>query len=542
MFTNLSIKKFISFSFGTVVVLIVMLSIFIYTSLISIEKDVDLIVDENIGLLTKVSELRHHTLSYRRFALDYGLTESKSEHKLITPKIAFHDENVSKVLKELDKVVTESADIEFVSTFRKNIDDYRKSQVHYINLIDNDQIDLARETILGPMLNPFNAMIAPVEKFQAALQATAVKLRTKGKEHINNILLTMIVSCTFLIILTVGVGWLLARKINAPLATLNAQMQRMGSGDLSQQIDMSMFAKDELGSSAEYFSSMQNSVTKLISEISENVTTLDDSSRRLSDQSATAEERMRVQQSDINKVTETMDNLALSFQEVAGKTSATAEVATDASREAQNGDKIVRLAISQIEEVNQVMQEANSVISALREDSSNISTVTEVIRSIADQTNLLALNAAIEAARAGEQGRGFAVVADEVRTLAQRTQNSINEINTTITSLQARSQQAADSMDRSQAGMIKSVDQAKLAGESITEIARSVASISDTTNQIASATEQQTSVTQDQTAKIKLIDSAASDVSVGAKQALKLCQDLNGINEKLNHLTQRFSL
>ncbi|MGL5604197.1 MAG: methyl-accepting chemotaxis protein, partial [Plesiomonas sp.] len=178
----------------------------------------------------------------------------------------------------------------------------------------------------------------------------------------------------------------------------------------------------------------------------------------------------------------------------------------------------------------------------LEQDSASISMVLDVIRNIADQTNLLALNAAIEAARAGEQGRGFAVVADEVRTLAQRTQDSTAEINKIIEVLQSRAAEAGQAMQLSRQQMQTSVEQARNAGATIEQINDAVIRISDMNTQIASATEQQNSVTDELNRSIVNIHNASDEVAQGANQTAQACGELNQLANNLQQTIARFSL
>ncbi|MBN4050551.1 MCP four helix bundle domain-containing protein [Gammaproteobacteria bacterium AH-315-M22] len=194
MFKNLSIKKFIIYSFSAMSTLILLLSAFVYVELARIGDDVDYIVEHNVNILTKVSELSHHTLSYRRFALDYGLTESQTQHRKIHPTIEHHRRLVGQHLDALDQVVSSDKDIEFVTTFRRNFSDYIKTQENYIALIDTNKIDLARKTILEPMLAPFNAMIAPIEQFQRSLQNKSAQLRNDAKQQMTNVHWTLLFS------------------------------------------------------------------------------------------------------------------------------------------------------------------------------------------------------------------------------------------------------------------------------------------------------------------------------------------------------------
>jgi len=186
------------------------------------------------------------------------------------------------------------------------------------------------------------------------------------------------------------------------------------------------------------------------------------------------------------------------------------------------------------------VENAADVIDKLRQDSENIGTVLDVIKGIAEQTNLLALNAAIEAARAGEQGRGFAVVADEVRTLASRTQESTQEIQEMIERLQSRSSDAVNVMEQGRSRAEKTVDQAAMAGDSLDAITNSVASINEMNTLIAAASEEQSSVSEEINRNVVNINSLADDSVQGAQQTTSESEALAALAQRLQDLVSQF--
>ena len=289
----------------------------------------------------------------------------------------------------------------------------------------------------------------------------------------------------------VAIAWLLTGQIRNPVMALLEQTRRVSSGDLTSRIDMQQFNNDELGTLAKGFGEMQTNLRTLVSEVSGSVVQLSSAAEEISSVASQSANNMNAQQHELNQLATAMNEMQATVQEVSRNTSDAASAATSASETAELGAQTVNDSILRIERVAGAIESTAVVIRQLGDDSRNIGMVLEVIRGIAEQTNLLALNAAIEAARAGEQGRGFAVVADEVRTLAKRTQDSTSQINTIIAELQQRAEQAGSTMQQSQELMNTTVATAREAGESISQISGSVSSISHMNIQIATATEEQ---------------------------------------------------
>ncbi len=276
------------------------------------------------------------------------------------------------------------------------------------------------------------------------------------------------------LLFVVIVAWLLIRQIRNPAMTLLEQTRQVAAGNLTSQLDMKQFSHDELGKLAQGFNEMQSNLRMLVNEVSGSVVQLGAAAEEISAVAQQSANNMGAQQHELNQLATAMNEMQATVQEVARNTNDAASAATSASDTAAQGSETVNDSIGRIEKVATAIEETALVIRQLGDDSRNIGMVLEVIQGIAEQTNLLALNAAIEAARAGEQGRGFAVVADEVRTLAKRTQDSTSQINHIISELQQRANEAGVTMQQSQDMMSETVHTAREAGASIAEISSSV--------------------------------------------------------------------
>ncbi|WP_371317137.1 methyl-accepting chemotaxis protein [Aeromonas veronii] len=246
------------------------------------------------------------------------------------------------------------------------------------------------------------------------------------------------------LLFVVIVAWLLIRQIRNPVMTLLEQTRQVAAGNLTSQLDMKQFSHDELGKLAQGFNEMQSNLRMLVNEVSGSVVQLGAAAEEISAVAQQSANNMGAQQHELNQLATAMNEMQATVQEVARNTNDAASAATSASDTAAQGSETVNDSIGRIEKVATAIEETALVIHQLGDDSRNIGMVLEVIQGIAEQTNLLALNAAIEAARAGEQGRGFAVVADEVRTLAKRTQDSTSQINHIISELQQRAKEGAN--------------------------------------------------------------------------------------------------
>jgi len=246
------------------------------------------------------------------------------------------------------------------------------------------------------------------------------------------------------------------------------------------------------------------------------------------------------QQSEINQVATAMTEMSATVQEVARNAAMTAEHTTASQQESQAGQAVVDEAISAIHHLSEEIQQSSEVIQQLSGYSENIGSILAVIKGIAEQTNLLALNAAIEAARAGEQGRGFAVVADEVRTLASRTQESTQEIEQMIDHLQGGAKEAVQVMDRSQASAGNCVDIAARAGEALRTLTHTINTISDMNNQVAAASEEHSAVADDIQKSIINISQVSEETSLGATQSAAATEEIVQSIIRLDGLVDQF--
>jgi methyl-accepting chemotaxis protein len=329
------------------------------------------------------------------------------------------------------------------------------------------------------------------------------------------------------ILILMGLGISIQRSIARPIEQLSRTMTQVEAGDLTRRIATSG-NQNEMAILERGFNTMLERLASFIGDMGEIARQLDKTAQEIEGSASNNAEATRNQRSQTEQAATAMNEMSATVQEVARSTADAARAAQEADREATQGRQVVQKTMDVIDGLAREVVGAADIIVRVREKSQSIGGVLDVIRSIAEQTNLLALNAAIEAARAGEQGRGFAVVADEVRTLAQRTQTSIHEIEVMIEGLQSESSTAVNVMEQGRRVAEQSVQEASSAGTALAAITRAIASINDMNAQIASATEQQSAVAHEIDRNIVNIaavaETTASQADANARRSRELAQ------------------
>ncbi len=299
---------------------------------------------------------------------------------------------------------------------------------------------------------------------------------------------------------------------------------------------------DELGQLQMVIQMQRAQLETVVWRISDATNLLEKAAAKATQATLQTETDMHRQKMEVEQVATAMNEMTATVQEVARNTAFTAEATATADGEVKNGKQVVDRTIVEINNLATKVEDAVSVIQKLAKDSEQIGSVVDVIRGIADQTNLLALNAAIEAARAGEQGRGFAVVADEVRSLANRTQTSTDEIQQMMQDLQNAAKNAEMVMEQGQEVALSGVDQAARAGDSLNSITTTVDTISDMTNQIATAAEEQSAVSDEINQNIVNINTTTEHTLNMTRESTAATQTLTDEINRLQTMVKQFSL
>ncbi|WP_347901124.1 methyl-accepting chemotaxis protein [Pseudomonas purpurea] len=374
------------------------------------------------------------------------------------------------------------------------------------------------------------------------IEAQVAEVEVKVHERMQGVLLSIIGIALVVLLVIAVVGMLVANTILRPLHLMKANLDDIaaGEGDLTRRLAIT--SQDELGELAGSFNRFVDKIHGLVRQITEMTGQLTGLVSQVSDQAHRSEQAMERQRHETDQVATAINEMSSAAQEVAKSAQGAAVAAQQTEEEGLAAKRVVAGSISQIHALVDDIRHSGTSLDSLQQDVSSIVSVLGVIRSIADQTNLLALNAAIEAARAGEAGRGFAVVADEVRALASRTQQSTQEIQGMIDRLQAGTQSAVDAMRRSSDAGDGTSAQANEAGASLDTMAELIGTINSMNAQIASAAEEQTAVAEEINRSVHQIavavDSVADETQLGAQTSRSLAD----LGQRLGQLVGQFRI
>ncbi|ARD14105.1 methyl-accepting chemotaxis protein [Pseudomonas savastanoi pv. retacarpa] len=422
--------------------------------------------------------------------------------------------------------------------------------------ISSDYSPMLQQAIAG--LNGYRAAVGKYRDAQAASKAALEKMTTLGVSMLdtsNDLIIrqnksrdadsaksvTMIAAATALaLVLSILAAWVITRQITTPLQETLEVVERVASGDLSRNLKVDR--KDELGKLQATIQRMTVSLRELVGGIRDGVTQIASAAEELSAVTEQTSAGVNSQKVETDQVATAMHEMTATVQEVARNAEEASQAAVAADRQARDGERVVNEAIAQIERLASAVGNSSEAMGALKQESDKIGSVLDVIKSVAEQTNLLALNAAIEAARAGEAGRGFAVVADEVRSLAQRTQKSTEEIEALIAGLQSGTQQATNVMDSSRELSTSSVELTRRAGGSLESITKTVSAIQAMNQQIAAAAEEQSATAEEINRSIINVRDVSEQTSAASEETAASSVELARLGNHLQLLVSRFTV
>ncbi|MEW8030097.1 MAG: methyl-accepting chemotaxis protein [Candidatus Thiodiazotropha sp.] len=397
------------------------------------------------------------------------------------------------------------------------------------------------ESLVLSLLNPvIKEMKGTIESLSKIQEEEAARFFAETDEAYHSMIIWVIVSLVVGALFSLVLAYLIITNISRGVSLIEGTAKQLADGDLGARVNYQN--KDELSHIAIAFNRMADKFHDAINEVKDSVTQLASAAEETSTVTTQTNSGINQQLSETSQVATAMNEMSATVQEVARNAVEAAEAARAADKTFHQGKQVIDKVIDVIGELAKEVDEAVGVIGQLESESMNIGSVLDVIKSIAEQTNLLALNAAIEAARAGEQGRGFAVVADEVRTLAGRTQKSTQEIEEMICNLQSGANKAVKVMAEGKEVTLVGVEQAAAAGEALQTINAAVEQISNMNTQIASAAEEQSSVTEEINRSIVSINEVAEQSAVGAQQTSAASDDLAKLAEQLKGLVERFKV
>jgi methyl-accepting chemotaxis protein len=533
---NIAPRAFLGFAF--IALLVIVLGVFAVNRMTSIHQasiDMETTQLPSVGFLGNLTEnvLRMRILSFRVLVNrdPAALQEAQTRIGVLVDKVRSAQASYAALSASPEEAA-------LYKTFTATLDSYMQAQNQMLELSRQNKLDEMRTLINTRIKEGTDQMGEQLNKLVALNSSDAKTASATAGEQYRSAITGIIAVAVIAALMTVLLAWLLTRSIVTPLNRALLAAQTIAGGNLTNVIEVD--GTDEPARLLGALSAMQASLRKTIEQIAGSATQLGAAAEELSTVTQEASRGLQQQTNEIEQAATAVNEMTAAVEEVARNAVSTSEASNQSTQAAREGRDRVVETVGAIQTMTHDVQNTSVMIEGLAAQGRDIGKVLDVIRAIAEQTNLLALNAAIEAARAGEAGRGFAVVADEVRALAHRTAQSTQEIEKMVAGIQNGTGQAVSSMQQSNQRTQSTLEMARAAGVALEQITQSIQLINERNLVIASASEEQAQVSREVDRNLVNIRDLATQSAAGANQTSAATHELSRLAVDLNAMVARF--
>jgi len=535
---NLSIAPRAFLGFAFIALLVIVLGVFAVNRM-NIIRQASLDMETNqlpsVGFLGNMTEnvLRMRILSFRVLVNrdPAALQDAQTRIGVLVDKLRSAQASYAALPSQPEEA-------QLYKTFTATLDSYMQAQEQMLELSRQNRLDEMRTLINTRIKDGTDQMGEQLNKLVALNTGYAKTASAEAGANYSSAILGIVVVAVLAALMTILLAWLLTRSIVTPLNRALLAAQTIADGNLSKTIEAD--GQDEPGRLLGALSIMQANLRKTIEQIAGSATQLGAAAEELSAVTQDASRGLQQQNNEIEQAATAVNEMTAAVEEVARNAVSTSEASNQSTQAAREGRDRVVETVDAIQTMTQDVHTTSLMIEGLAAQGRDIGKVLDVIRAIAEQTNLLALNAAIEAARAGEAGRGFAVVADEVRALAHRTAQSTQEIEKMVAGIQNGTGEAVASMQQSNQRTQSTLEMARAAGVALEQITQSIHLINERNLVIASASEEQAQVSREVDRNLVNIRDLATQSATGANQTSAASHELSRLAVNLNALVSRF--
>ena len=537
---NINIAPRASLGFGLVALLVLLLGSFSLLQMSEMNKQSADVNENWLPSVLSLGEMSQDILRLRALTLRLMLSSDESATQQNRARVEEFKNQLHTAQSNYEKLISSPEERTIYERFKQAESSYLQEQSKIVAAVRQNDLDAALAVANGQLNGHADSMAKALADLSEMNRVGASAAAEKADQVFSSARTWVIVMMLAALGLTVILALLLTRSIVAPLTEAVRVAEVVAGGNLTQSIEVQ--GSDEPARLLSALKTMQQSLRNTIQNISDSSTQLASASEELSAVTEDSTRGLHQQNNEIEQAATAVNEMTSAVDEVARNAVSTSEASRESERTAQRGRDQVLRTVNSISSLAENVTSTASEVGDLADKIRDISKVLDVIRAIAEQTNLLALNAAIEAARAGEQGRGFAVVADEVRLLAQRTQQSTQEIEQMIGGIRQGTDHAVSAMQGSNTLAHATLELAQSAGQALDEITRSITEINERNLLIASASEEQASVTREVDRNLVNIRDLSLQSSAGANQTSASSQELSRLAIDLNGLVSKFRL